>query len=66
MAQLDRCENQPEKERQPRGEAPADKRRRRVARQRWLVMRQRLFVERTRDGGSVLRGGEAAAAQQLG
>jgi hypothetical protein len=43
------CENQPAKERQTRGEAPADK---------WqqLVSRQRRHVERTRGGGGATTG----------
>jgi hypothetical protein len=53
------CENQPAKEGQARGEAPADK-------WRWLVLRQRRYVERTRGGGGVSREQEAAAAQQQG
>jgi hypothetical protein len=53
------CENQPAKERQMRGEAPADK-------WRWLILRQRWRVERMRGGGGMLRGQEAAAAQQQG
>jgi hypothetical protein len=43
------CENQPAKERQTKGEAPADK-------WRWLVLRRRQGVERTRGGGGMLRG----------
>jgi hypothetical protein len=53
------CENQPAKERQTRGEAPADKWRRLVSRRRW-------HVKRTRGGGGMLRGQEAAAARQQG
>jgi hypothetical protein len=43
------CENQLAKERQMRGEAPADKWRRLVSRRRW-------HVERTRGRGGVVRG----------
>jgi hypothetical protein len=43
------CENQPAKEKQMRGEAQADK-------WRWLVLRRRQCVERTRGGDGVLRG----------
>jgi hypothetical protein len=50
------CENQPAKERQTRGEVPADK-------WRQLVLRWRWHVERMRGGGGVSRGGEAAAAR---
>jgi hypothetical protein len=39
------CENQPSKERQTRGEVPADKRRRCVTRWRWLVARQAVCQE---------------------
>jgi hypothetical protein len=45
------CDNQPAKEKQTRGEAPADKKQWRIARQRQLVVRWRWRVERTRGGG---------------
>jgi hypothetical protein len=53
------CENQPAKERQTRGEVPADK---------WwrLVSRRRRRVKRMRGGGGVSRGREAAAMRQQG
>jgi hypothetical protein len=51
------CKNQPAKERQTRGEAPADKWRR-------LVSRWRRRVERTRGKGGVSRGQEVEAVCQ--
>jgi hypothetical protein len=53
------CENQIVKERQTRGEAPADK-------WRWFISRGRQRVERMRGGGCVSRGQEVAAAWQQG
>ncbi len=59
------CENQLSKERQTRGEVPGDKRRRCVARWRWLAARQaacqedkrqRQRTERTRGGGGATTG----------
>jgi hypothetical protein len=50
------CDNQPTKERQTRGEALADKRRWRIARQRCLDGRQKRCVERSRGGGGATTG----------
>jgi hypothetical protein len=50
------CENQPAKERQKGGEAPADKRRRRVMRWRRPVLRRRRRDERTRGSGGATIG----------
>jgi hypothetical protein len=51
-----RCDNQPVKERQTRGEMPADKRQRHIARRRWFVVRQRQCVEKMRGGGGATTG----------
>jgi hypothetical protein len=50
------CDNQLVKERQIRGELPADKRGRCIVRRRRLVARWKRRVERTRGGGSVTTG----------
>jgi hypothetical protein len=60
------CENQPSKERQTRGEVPGDKRGGGMLRGGGGSSQGRLRVKRTRGGGSMLKGQEAAAARQQG
>ncbi len=57
------CENQPSKERQTRGEVPGDKRRWRVVRRRWLIVRQAACREdkRRRQRAERMRGGGGTA-----